>query len=143
MGDCFSLETRSRIMASIKAKDTKAELLVRRHLFRHGFRYRVNDARLPGKPDIVLPKYKTVVFIHGCFWHAHQGCPHFVLPKTNRPFWEQKLARNRQRDQEVTARLLSMGYRVLVIWECELSPAKRREETLEGLLNELWQGGDA
>jgi len=130
-------------MASIKAKDTKAELLVRRHLFRHGFRYRVNDARLPGKPDIVLPKYKTVIFLHGCFWHAHQGCSHFVLPKTNSPFWEQKLARNRQRDQEVTARLLSMGYRVLVIWECELSPAKRREETLEGLLNELWQGGDA
>lgn len=130
-------------MASIKAKDTKAELLVRRHLFRHGFRYRVNDARLPGKPDIVLPKYKTVIFLHGCFWHAHQGCSHFVLPKTNSPFWEQKLARNRQRDQEVTARLLRMGYRVLVIWECELSPAKRREETLEGLLNELWQGGDA
>lgn len=126
-------------MASIKAKDTKAEVLVRRHLFRHGFRFRVNDARLPGKPDIVLPKYKTVIFLHGCFWHAHQGCSHFVLPKTNRPFWEQKLTRNWERDQEVAARLLSMGYRVLVVWECELSPAKRREETLNGLLNELWQ----
>lgn len=129
-------------MASIKAKDTKAEVLVRRHLFRHGFRFRVNDTRLPGKPDIVLPKYKTVIFLHGCFWHAHQGCSHFALPKTNRPFWEQKLTRNRERDQEVAARLLSMGYRVLVVWECELSPARRREETLNGLLNELWQLGE-
>jgi DNA mismatch endonuclease (patch repair protein) len=130
-------------MASIKAKDTKAEVLVRRHLFRHGFRFRVNDTRLPGKPDIVLPKYKTVIFLHGCFWHAHQGCSHFALPKTNRPFWEQKLTRNRERDQEVAARLLSMGYRVLVVWECELSPARRREETLNGLLNELWQLGES
>ena len=130
-------------MASIKAKDTKAEVLVRRHLFRHGFRFRVNDTRLPGKPDIVLPKYKTVIFLHGCFWHAHQGCSHFALPKTNRPFWEQKLTRNRERDQEVAARLLSMGYRVLVVWECEFSPARRREETLNGLLNELWQLGES
>ncbi len=139
MADCFSLAKRSKIMASIKAKDTKAELAVRTYLFRHGFRYRVNDGRLPGRPDIVLPKYKTVIFINGCFWHAHAGCKRFVLPKTNRPFWEQKLERNKQRDQEVCARLLSMGYHVLVVWECELSPPARREETLNGLVNEIWQ----
>lgn len=126
-------------MASIKAKDTKAELAVRTYLFRKGFRYRVNDSHLVGKPDIVLPKYKTVIFINGCFWHAHQGCKHFSLPKTNRPFWEQKLKRNKERDQEVLAALLQKGYRVLVVWECELSPPLRREETLFGLVNEIWQ----
>lgn len=126
-------------MRSIKAKDTKAELLVRSYLFRHGFRFRVNDKRLVGRPDIVLPKYRTVIFINGCFWHAHQGCKYFVLPKTNRPFWEQKLQKNRERDQRVCARLLQEGYRVMVIWECELSPPKKREETLSGLVNEIWQ----
>ena len=126
-------------MAGIKAKDTKAELAVRTYLFRKGFRYRVNDSHLVGKPDIVLPKYKTVIFINGCFWHAHQGCKHFSLPKTNRPFWEQKLKRNKERDQEVLAALLQKGYRVLVVWECELSPPLRREETLFGLVNEIWQ----
>ncbi|HAP57581.1 MAG: very short patch repair endonuclease [Sphaerochaeta sp.] len=139
MSDCFSVEKRSRIMAGIKAKDTKAELAVRTFLFRQGFRYRIHDTRLPGKPDIVLPKYKTVIFINGCFWHAHQGCKHFTLPKTNRPFWEQKLLRNRERDQYVLASLLQMGYHVLVVWECELSPPARREETLLGLANEIWQ----
>jgi DNA mismatch endonuclease (patch repair protein) len=114
-------------------------LAVRTFLFRQGFRYRIHDTRLPGKPDIVLPKYKTVIFINGCFWHAHQGCKHFTLPKTNRPFWEQKLLRNRERDQYVLASLLQMGYHVLVVWECELSPPARREETLLGLANEIWQ----
>ncbi len=126
-------------MASIKAKDTKAELLLRRYLFRQGFRFRVNDNHLPGKPDIVLPKYKTVIFVNGCFWHAHQGCKHFVMPKTNIPFWEQKLQRNKERDQRVCAQLLQMGYRVLVVWECELTPAQKREETLSGIVNEIWQ----
>lgn len=139
MSDCFSIEKRSRIMASIKAKDTKAELTVRCYLFRQGFRYRIHDTHLPGKPDIVLPKYRTVIFINGCFWHAHQGCRHFTLPKTNRPFWEQKLQRNKERDQEVLASLLQKGYRVLVVWECELAPPSRREETLSGLVNEIWQ----
>lgn len=125
-------------MASIKGKDTRAELIVRRYLFRQGFRYRVNDVRLPGRPDIVLPKYKTVIFINGCFWHAHQECKHFVMPKTNHPFWEQKLQRNIERDQRVCAQLLSLGYRVLVVWECELSPPKKREETLSGLVTEIW-----
>ncbi|MGE4583534.1 MAG: very short patch repair endonuclease [Sphaerochaeta sp.] len=141
MADCFSLAQRSRIMASIKAKDTKAERVVRTYLFRKGFRYRLNDNRLPGKPDIVLPKYKTVVFVNGCFWHAHEHCRHFIIPKTNRPFWEQKLKKNRERDQRVCAQLLSMGYQVLVVWECELSPADRREQTLLGLVNEIWQSG--
>nr|WP_321265155.1 DNA mismatch endonuclease Vsr [uncultured Sphaerochaeta sp.] len=139
MGDCFSLAKRSKIMSSIKAKDTKSELLVRSYLFRLGFRFRVNDKRLVGRPDIVLSKYKTVIFINGCFWHAHLGCKYFTLPKTNRPFWEQKLAKNRERDQRVCAQLLEKGYRVLVVWECELSPPAKREETLNGLVNEIWQ----
>lgn len=113
---------------------------MRSYLFRHGFRFRVNDKRLVGKPDIVLPKYNTVIFINGCFWHAHQGCKYFVLPKTNRLFWEEKLRKNRERDQKVCARLLEMGYHVLVVWECELSPSQKREETLNGLVNEIWQG---
>ncbi|NCC65434.1 MAG: DNA mismatch endonuclease Vsr [Spirochaetia bacterium] len=138
MADCFTVEKRSRIMASIKAKDTKAELIVRRYLFRQGFRFRVNDVRLVGRPDIVLPKYKSVIFIHGCFWHAHQGCKYFTMPRTNREFWERKLQKNRERDQKVCARLLSLGYNVFIVWECELSPPKKREETLQGLVNEIW-----
>lgn len=139
MSDCFSVEKRSRIMAAIKAKDTKAELAVRTYLFRHGLRYRIHDAKLPGRPDIVLPKYKAVIFINGCFWHAHQGCKHFVMPRTNVPFWEQKLQKNRERDERDLALLLVMGYRVFVVWECELSGTRKREETLSGLLNEIWQ----
>ncbi|MFA5447110.1 MAG: very short patch repair endonuclease [Sphaerochaeta sp.] len=139
MASLVSADLRRRIMASIKAKDTKAELMVRRYLHRQGFRYRTNDRRLPGSPDIVLPKYRCVIFINGCFWHAHQGCSHFSFPKTNQEFWEKKLTRNKERDCRNAAVLLSLGWRVIVVWECELSTKQRREQTLLGLVNEIYE----
>jgi len=125
-------------MASIRGKDTKQELLVRRYLFRQGLRFRVNDAHLPGRPDIVLPKYHCVIFLNGCFWHAHENCPLFRLPQSNREFWEKKIQRNKMRDERDIAKLLSMGYKTIVVWECELKTKHLREETLTGLLNEIW-----
>lgn len=129
---------RSKIMASIKGKDTKGELLVRRYLFRRGFRFRVNDKRLVGKPDIVLPKYRTVVFVNGCFWHGHESCPDFIRPKTNTAFWDKKIETNRKRDERVIDALSEQGWRVLVVWECELKGKEKREATLLGLANEIW-----
>ena len=136
MTDVHSQETRSYNMSRIKAKDTKPELLVRKYLFCKGFRYRVNVKDLPGKPDIVLPKYKTVIFIHGCFWHGHEGCRYYVLPKSNVEFWERKIERNRNRDAANHMRLRLMGWSVVQIWECQLKPRKRHD-TLEGLLSIL------
>ena len=125
-------------MRSIKGRDTKSELLVRRFLFRKGLRYRTNDRRLVGSPDIVLPKYKSVVFVNGCFWHGHEGCPFFVLPKTNAAFWSDKIEKNRARDAHAISTLISDGWRVFVVWECELRSRVVREATLEGLVNEIW-----
>ena len=138
MADRFTPTQRSKIMRSIKGRDTKAELLVRRFLFRKGFRYRTNDRRLPGSPDIVLPKYKSVVFVNGCFWHGHEECPLFVLPKTNADFWADKIEKNRTRDARDISTLISEGWRVFVVWECELKNREKREAALEGLVNEIW-----
>lgn len=102
MTDVHSQETRSYNMSRIKAKDTKPELLVRKYLFCKGFRYRVNAKDLPGKPDIVLPKYKTVIFIHGCFWHGHEGCKYFVIPKTRTEWWTEKIRKNKERGRRNT-----------------------------------------
>lgn len=129
MTDVFSKETRSRIMSLIKGKNTKPEMIVRKYLFSKGFRYRVNVSSLPGKPDIVLPKYKTVIFINGCFWHGHQGCKYFVLPKTRTDWWKAKIQRNVDRDAAEHDQLHSMGWHTMVVWECQLKP-KVREETL-------------
>ena len=118
MSDVFSPQKRREVMASIRGKDTKEELLVRRFLFQHGLRFRTSDRRLPGRPDIVLAKYRTVIFLNGCFWHGHEGC--YRLPKTNQEFWRRKIERNRARDEQNIARLLAMGWRPLVVWECEL-----------------------
>ncbi|WP_320127824.1 very short patch repair endonuclease [uncultured Sphaerochaeta sp.] len=131
---------RSKIMASIKSKNTKGELLVRRYLFKKGFRYRVNDRHLVGTPDIVLPKYRTVVFVNGCFWHVHAGCSDSVRPKTNTAFWDKKFAANVKRDQKVIKSLEDQGWKVLVVWECELKGKEKREATLLGLANEIWEG---
>ena len=138
MADCFSPAQRSKIMRSIKGRDTKAELLVRRFLFRKGLRYRANDRRLPGSPDIVLPKYRSVVFVNGCFWHGHELCPLFVLPKTHASFWTEKIEKNKARDAKNISTLISDGWRVFVVWECELRNRSKREATLEGLVNEIW-----
>ena len=120
MADCHSKETRSYNMSRIRSKNTKPEEIVRKHLFLQGFRYRKNDSRLPGKPDIVLPKYKTVIFVNGCFWHGHTGCRYFVWPKSNVDFWRSKIGGNIERDSTNYTRLTDMGWRILVIWECEL-----------------------
>lgn len=107
-------------MSRIRSKNTKPEEIVRKYLFSQGFRYRKNDSRLPGKPDIVLPKYKTVIFVNGCFWHGHTGCRYFVWPKSNVDFWKSKIDGNIERDSTNYTRLTDMGWRILVIWECEL-----------------------
>lgn len=120
MADCHSKETRSYNMSRIRSKNTKPEEIVRKHLFSQGFRYRKNDSKLPGKPDIVLPKYKTVIFVNGCFWHGHTGCRYFVWPKSNPDFWKAKITGNVERDKTNCELLADMGWRVLVIWECEL-----------------------
>ena len=106
------------MMSRIGTKDTKPEIMVRKGLHRLGFRYRLHTKDLPGKPDIVLPKHRAVIFIHGCFWHGHQGCHYFRIPKTNTNFWQAKIERNRERDAAVRQRLVESGWRVLTVWEC-------------------------
>ena len=120
MPDVHSTQTRSYNMSQIKGKNTKPELLVRKYLFSKGFRYRINDKRYPGHPDIVLPKYKTAIFINGCFWHVHEGCNYFIWPKNNEDFWRKKLLSNSKRDKSNYEELSELGWRVIIIWECEL-----------------------
>lgn len=123
-------------MSRIKGRNTKPEELVRKHLFSKGFRYRKNDKRLPGSPDIVLPKYKTCIFVNGCFWHGHKGCKYFVWPQNNADFWESKIIANIERNRKKEAELNERGWKVLVIWECQLKP-RTRDNTLESLIKEL------
>lgn len=139
MADVHSSETRSYNMSRIRNKDTTPEELVRKHLFSKGFRYRKNDARLPGKPDIVLSKYKAVIFVNGCFWHGHTGCRYFVWPKNNSEFWREKIIGNIARDQKNYELLRELGWHVFVIWECELKRSVR-EKTLDSLINNIKQG---
>ena len=120
MADVHTLEQRSYNMSQIRSKSTKPEEVVRKYLFSQGFRYRKNDRRLPGKPDIVLPKYKTVIFVNGCFWHGHEECKYFVWPRSNEEFWRNKISINIERDKRNVSSLQSQGWRVLIIWECEL-----------------------
>lgn len=130
--DVHDQKTRSYNMSRIKGKGTKPEEIVRRYLFSKGFRFKKNDKRLPGTPDIVLPKYKTVIFVNGCFWHGHQGCKYFVWPKNNAEFWKEKINANMERDQRKEQNLTDLGWQVIIIWECQLK-AKNRDETLESL----------
>lgn len=120
MADVHTPEQRSYNMSRIHGKNTKPEELVRKYLFAQGFRYRKNDARLPGKPDIVLPKYRTVIFVNGCFWHKHEGCKYFVWPKSNTEFWEKKIKSNICRDEQNYQILERQGWNVIVVWECQL-----------------------
>lgn len=136
MADVHTPEQRSYNMSRIRGKNTKPEELVRKYLFSQGFRYRKNDARLPGKPDIVLPKYKTVIFVNGCFWHAHEGCKYFVWPKNNADFWKKKIKGNIQRDNSNYRLLAHQGWKIIVVWECELKK-KVVEQTLEKLVKEI------
>lgn len=132
MSDTLTPIQRHAVMAAIKGKDTKPEMIVRRFLWSCGYRYRLNHPRLPGKPDIVLRKYRTCIFVNGCFWHGHEDCKYFVMPKSNTEFWEKKIERNKRRDRQTLERLSQMGWNSITVWECELKP-KRREQTLESL----------
>ena len=138
MPDIFSKTKRSDIMSKISGKETKPEVLVRKYLFAEGFRYRKNVKDLPGKPDIVLPKYKTVVFVNGCFWHGHKNCKKSALPTSNTQFWKEKISKNILRDSENVQKLINMGYKVLTIWQCELT-AKTREKSLNKLIKHIIQ----
>ena len=134
--DVHDQKTRSYNMSRVKRKDTKPEEIVRKYLFSQGFRYRKNDKRLPGKPDIVLPKYKTVIFVNGCFWHKHEGCKYFVWPKSNSEFWKEKIESNIVRDKKQYEELKNAGWHVIIVWECELKK-KQRMDTLERLVTEI------
>ena len=136
MADVHSKETRSYNMSRIKSKDTKPEMLVRRFLHKNGFRYRLHVKNMPGKPDIVLPKYKTVIFIHGCFWHGHEGCKYYVIPKTRTEWCLNKINGNINNDKQNIEYLAKIGWTVLNVWECELKKTNV-ENTLEQLISSI------
>lgn len=131
MSDIYSREKRSQVMARIKSLGTKPEAIVRKALFALGYRFRKNDVRLPGKPDIVLAKYKVAVFVNGCFWHRHEGCRYNRMPKSNTTYWVRKFDRNLQRDLENVGELEKSGWRVYVIWECQI------EDNLDNVISNL------
>lgn len=133
MTDVHDRETRSYNMSRVKGKDTKPEMHVRKYLFANGFRYRLHDKKLPGKPDIVLAKYKTIIFVHGCFWHGHEGCKYYTIPKTRTDWWKEKLERNKQLDKINEDKLLAMGYKIINIWECDIKN-KTFEKLLDGIV---------
>ena len=133
--DGLTPERRSWNMSRIHSKDTKIEVKVRQYLFSKGFRFRKNDKRYPGKPDVVLPKYKTVIFVNGCFWHMHKGCKQGRLPKSNVDFWKEKMERNAANDLLHQEQLQSMGWNVIVLWECELK--RDFEKTMDAVIDEL------
>ena len=139
MPDVMTPKQRHNCMSHIRSKNTKPEHLVRQALWHHGYRYRLHAKDLPGKPDIVLPKYKSVIFINGCFWHGHDGCKDFVIPKTNTSFWLEKISKNKARDARAKAALSLAGWKVITIWECELKKSII-DETLVRLFSEIING---
>lgn len=139
MADNHSKEVRSKNMSHIRSTNSKPEEIVRKYLFSKGFRYRKNVRTLPGCPDIVLPKYKTIIFVNGCFWHKHD-CPRFVWPASNEDYWRPKILRNVERDQKNAEALKNMGWRIITVWECELKK-KAAEQALEKLAEEIRSGG--
>lgn len=134
--DIVDSAKRSLMMSNIKGFNTKPELVIRRLLHAQGFRFRIHRKDLPGKPDIVLPKYKAIIFIHGCFWHGHQNCRLFKLPKTRTEFWQNKIFRNQANDSRVQELLLANGWRVCMIWECATRKSKKNPDSLVEILNE-------
>ena len=132
MTDRLTPKQRHAAMAAIHGKDTKPEMIVRRFLWHRGYRYRLNHKYLRGKPDVVLHKYRTCIFVNGCFWHGHDDCPLYTVPKTNTDFWLQKVRRNKERDAKVLRQVEEMGWHSITIWECQLRP-DRREATLQYL----------
>ena len=136
MADVHNKEQRRFNMQQIKGKNTKPEMLVRKFLHANGYRYKLHDKNLPGRPDMVLPKYQTVIFVHGCFWHGHTNCKYFVVPKTNTQWWTDKINHNKANDEKAVKALKKDGWKVIVVWECKLKPAKL-EKTLAGLLKKF------
>jgi DNA mismatch endonuclease (patch repair protein) len=136
MADVFTREKRSEVMSKIRSRGTKPENLVAKYLFSRGLRYRRNDKRYPGHPDLVFPKYRTVVFVHGCFWHLHEGCRYARIPEDHAAYWSEKLLKNRERDRKEQEELRAMGWKVIVVWECSLR-GKDRERTLESLYDQV------
>ena len=135
MADTVSKEVRSRNMAAIKSNDTTPEVAVRKYLFSQGFRYRKNVKGMPGKPDIVLRKYNTCIFVNGCFWHKHEGCKYFVWPKSNTEFWKEKIESNIERDKRNYIKLEEDGWKVVVVWECEIK--NDFQNTMKGIIEQL------
>ena len=136
MADVHTIEQRSYNMSRIKSKNTKPEMLVRRFLHANGIRYKLHDKSLSGKPDIVLPKYRTVIFVHGCFWHGHNNCKYFVVPKTRTDWWLNKINTNKANDARVIKALKKEGWKIINVWECNLKSAKV-EKTLNNLFKKL------
>lgn len=127
MADVHTIAQRSYNMSRIKGKDTKPELLVRKYLHAQGYRYKLHDKTLPGKPDLVLPKHKTVIFIHGCFWHGHNNCKYFTIPKTRTEWWTEKINKNKANDEKAIKELKRNGWKIITVWECKLKPAKSNQ----------------
>ncbi|MDO6433079.1 very short patch repair endonuclease [Flavitalea sp. BT771] len=142
MADVHDAVTRSYNMSRIKGKNTRPELVLRRILHAYGFRYRLHVAGLPGRPDIVMPAYRTAIFVHGCFWHGHQECRYFVIPKTRTEWWTDKINRNIANDKNATERLKKLGWKIVTIWECELKPDKI-QKTLAKLFGNLQKRREA
>lgn len=143
MADIWSKAKRSEVMGRIRSKDTKPEISVRRMLHGMGYRFTVNgpkNRKLPGKPDIVLPKYKTVVFVHGCFWHRHKGCKVASNPKTNKRFWQEKFARNVARDRKSVRELKRLGWNTLIVWECEVGKPEKVCKRLKRMIDRANSG---
>ena len=140
MADVHSKEIRSFNMSRIRSTNTKPEMRIRKFLFFSGFRYRLHVKTLPGKPDVVLPKYKAVIFVHGCFWHGHEGCRYFVIPKTRSEWWLEKINRNKTNDLRAENALRDMGWKVIHIWECEIKTQKLFLHRAEELLKEIATG---
>lgn len=136
MADVHSKKIRSYNMSRIKGRNTKPEILIRKFLFSKGLRFRLHAKNLPGKPDIVLPKYKTVIFVHGCFWHGHSNCKYFVMPKTRRSFWEKKIFGNKEKDLRSLKILRKLGWKSITVWECQLK-SKEIDKTLTGLIDKI------
>jgi DNA mismatch endonuclease (patch repair protein) len=145
MSDVVSSEKRCRMMSGIRGKDTKPELAVRRYLHSRGYRFRLHRKDLPGRPDIVLPKYNAAIFVHGCFWHRHKDCRFAYNPKSKIEFWQAKFAGNVKRDEEARQALLDLGWRVMLIWECGLRSNAVREQGIEAIsewLESDWATGE-
>lgn len=137
MNDIYSKKKRSEIMSQISGKETQPEIILRKYLFSKGFRFRKNDPRYPGKPDIVLPKYKTMIFVNGCFWHGHKGCKAAELPKTRREFWENKINENVLRDARNIKELFKMDWKIIVVWQCEITSKSKRETKFSTVVSEI------